>query len=407
MSIDKVHRVSIETLITLYAKRHIQASARRVVRGARYLSYDIRLKNPFQMNEAIAVSEPLALSLGVKSVAAYREGGIIRYDITLPDDFWQVVRYADMKEPFQIGVSPGNTPITFSPLDPNQMIVGVPGSGKSEGIKTILSATTRQLNPDAFRFCLIDPHRSIVEFDQSPHLALPVAHEKEGVQEVMNFFASHLKRRKQAGEATVKADAKQYPILMMVIDEASEPTVLGAERFPNKENISTIQQLAKEGRKFNLRILLGTQKPTEADLPGIFSVFPTRYVGAVTDARMAAHFSGKKEVPAHLLTGNGDFFRSRGDELTRFQFALLSPEDKQALPTATMRLPLTTEDTQTGRPILEIDPETIAYYLQPDAKITLTKAKNELGLSRTGHERHRDFALRLKNKLRELHERKQ
>lgn len=406
--IEKVHRASIEALVKLFRQKQINAAARSVVRGARYLSYDIRIKDPLRFSDAVSIAEPLALALGVRGVAAYRDMGVIRYDITLPDAYWQTVHYSQLTEAYQIGIMPGNKPVLFGLNEPNQMVVGVPGSGKSEGIKTILLSVLRVLSPDELRLVLVDPHRSIVEFNESPHLAIPPASEKEEIAAALKMLHSQLTIRKRAGEAAVKADRAKYPLMMLVIDEASEPNVLGAKDFPNKENIALVQQIAKEGRKFGFRLLLGTQKPTEADLPGIMSILPVRYVGQVTDARMAANFSGKKEVPAHLLTGNGDFFRSAGDELIRFQFALAGNNDYSIIP-QTGYVPIASPAAATieadsgsvGRPAIEIEPEKVAYYLHKE-RVTMTDAKKALGLSRAGHEKHRDFALKIKAEMRVL-----
>jgi len=405
MSITTVHRASIESLVRLFRQKKISASARRVIRGSRFLSYDIRLKNPTQYDMAISVAEPLALALGVRSVAAYRDLGVVRFDITLPESHWQVVNYSDMTMPYQIGMLPGNKPVHFNLADPNQMIVGVPGSGKSEGIKTILLSTLLQRSPNELRLMLIDPHKAIIEFN-TPHFILPPATEKEEIAAALVALRNTLNERKGVGEAIVRANPTDYPLVMLVIDEASEPNVLGTKDFPNKENIALVQQLAKEGRKFNMRILLGTQKPTEADLPGIMSMFPVRYVGQVTDAKMAANFSGKKEVPAHLLTGNGDFFRARGNELVRFQFALTRPEDYNARGLGSNeQVPSQTNTPNiielVGRPVLDYNADAIAYYLA-HAKVTLKMAKDNLGLTRTGHEKHRAFALQIQRKLKEF-----
>lgn len=408
MSIERVHRASIEALVKLFRQKQINAAARSVVRGARYLSYDIRIRDPLRYTDALTIAEPLALALGVRGVAAYRDGGVLRYDITLPNSYWETVHYSQLTGNYQIGIMPGSKPVSFNISDPNQMIVGVPGSGKSEGIKTILLSLLSVLSPDEFKFVLVDPHRSIIEFNDSNHLAISPASEKEEIAAALKLLHSQLTIRKRVGEAAVKADNEKYPILMLVIDEASEPNVLGAKEFPNKDNIAIVQQLAKEGRKFKMRVLLGTQKPTEADLPGIMSILPVRYVGQVTDARMAANFAGKKEVPAHLLTGNGDFFRSAGDELIRFQFALAGSGDFNKVP-STGFVPLTNTPvaasvgtiSPAGRPAIEIEPEKIAYYLHNE-RVTMAEAKNKLGLSRAGHEKHRDFSLKIAAAMKEL-----
>lgn len=399
MSIVAVHRASIEALVKLFRQKRIGAAARSVVRGSRFITYDIRLKNPMQYSEAMALAEPLALALGVKGVASYRDMGVIRFDITLPEQYWQVVTFAEMQEPFQVGYLPGNRPIHFSLRDPNQLVVGVPGSGKSEGIKTILLSTLLQRTPERLQLALIDPHKAIVEFDNAPHLLQEPATEPAGITDTIKMLIGKLTDRKRVGEATVKANPDKYPLVLLAVDEASEPGVLGTKDYPNRDNIALVQQLAKEGRKFNMRLLLGTQKPTEADLPGIMSMFPVRYVGQVTDARMAANFSGKKEVPAHLLTGNGDFFRSSGDELVRFQFALTSANDYARIASPIIQ---TDEPEQSrGRPSLEVEPETLAHYLH-NGKMTLRMAQEQLGITRTAHEKHRDFALRVEAKIREL-----
>ena len=380
-------------IITIILERQGLTGGRIVSasRGARHLSLALRLADTTELDKALKLSESVAMASNVQAVLAARQAGQLVYQFQLNPGFWQSYTRADLPSPGAVGLGERRKPVDFTFEQPHALIAGTSGSGKTEATKTALVSLMATHEPAALGVVLVNPKRDMLpDFDNAAHLVTKPAYTAEESRAAIAYVADKLRRRTE-GEAHDQR-------LLLVIDE---PDLVGIEGA----TLAHIQTIAKIGRSFGVHLLISTQKPTHTELPKILDNLLNRFVGLVSDAGISATLTGKAGLQAHRLTGKGDFLHIEGPEITRFQVAMATATDFERLPRAEAgpipavetepltRLPdVATEPDNGGRPRLEVDPCLLAYYFyhHPD-KISHKTARQVLNLTRTGHERHREF----------------
>lgn len=379
-------------------------------RGARHLSLGLKLANPTELDPALKLAEPIAMAANVQAVLAARQAGQITYQFQLNPGFWQSYTRADLPSPGAVGLGERRMPVEFTFRQPHALIAGSSGSGKTEAAKSVLVSLMMTNVPESLGVVLVNPKRDMADFENAAHLVTRPAYTPEESRAAIAYVDDQLRQRIE-GRPIGRA-------ILLVIDE---PDLVGLEGA----TLASVQNIAKIGRSFQVRLLVATQKPTHKELPKILDQLLNRFVGLVSDAGVSANLTGRAGLQAHKLTGQGDFLHIEGPETTRFQVALATVDDFERLPRAEAgpipvvetepltRLP-EPEPAGPGRPKLEIgrdlDPCLLAryFYYHPD-KISRNQAKLLLGLSRDRHEMHRDFCrefircyLDLRNKPKQL-----
>lgn len=373
----------------LFAQQGLAGKLATAQRGARHLSLGIRLNDPTRLDSALKLAEPLALSAAAQAVMAQREAGLVVYQFELPQAFWQFYTRADLPNQEAIGLAEQRRPVIFSLDPPHALFAGTTGSGKSEAVKSALVALLATNEPGALALGIIDPNGDYGDFYSAAHLALPIEREPENFERTLKFFAAELKHRKEE-------NIRDGQPIVIVIDEAHEILPLG-------QNLALVQMLA-QGRKYNIHLIIATQKPLHADLPKILDNLDNRFVGKVTDAKMSATATGQAGLQAHRLTGKGDFLHVTGALAQRFQVAQATHRDFERLPRGETPepppveqgpiLPALPEAQGPGRPPVELDARILAhYFFHGPPNITHRMAREMFGLARTGHTLHRDFCI--------------
>jgi bifunctional DNA-binding transcriptional regulator/antitoxin component of YhaV-PrlF toxin-antitoxin module len=361
-------------------------------RGARHLSLGVRLTNPTDLDKALKLSEAIALSANSENVLAQRRTGLIIYQFQLAPAFWETYTRADLPTNEAIGLAEKRKPVVFSLEEaPHALVAGATNSGKSEAVKSILIAQLTTCTPDQLALAIIDPDFDYDGFRNCAHLVAPVAQESESFQQILVYLSQELAHRKAH-------NIKDGKPILIIVDEIQDVIV-------NKENLTIIQQLAQQGRKYRLHLVAATQKPSHTDLPKVLDNLLNRYIGQVTDSKVSAHITGHAGLECHKLTGRGDFVHVLGASSDRFQVAQATPADFERLERAEVKpvevettdlieIPAELPERRSGRPQLELNPEWLAYYFyhNPD-KISRSIAQ-ELGLTRPFHELHKDFCRR-------------
>ena len=386
MSIFAMAQRYHKSLAYMFRQKQIDGTIQKVYRGARYLSFIVRLKKPEDLTKALSITDNIALSSGAKEVIVRRVGGCLHYDFALAANYWKSYSLSDVSG-WEIGI--GTKPVELTLDEPNTIFVGSPGSGKTEALKAALLISCLNLSPDELKIVLIDPHNSIDEFDQSAHLMTAVARSQEEIATTIRVAHDEYTYRRELGER----QCKTLPRLLLAIDEANETDVLGQHKSINTDNLNKVRDIVKGGRKFRVNVLLTTQKPTETDLPGIWGIVQNRYIGAVSSARIASHLGGQGGINAHLLTGKGDLMYVSPDGVIRFQCILPRQKDYKDLPKAKPPQIPTGEERIIGRPKTELNPEILAIYLTDDVSISQA---SKMGIGRKLHKRYKEFAMRVK-----------
>lgn len=382
----------------LFGRLELTGTLKTARRGARHLSLGVRLTDPTRLDRAIGLAEPLALHTATQAVIAGREGGLVIYQFQLAQGYWEYYTRADLPSAEAIGLAEQHRPVVFRLDPPHALVAGTTGSGKTEAIKSMLISLMLAYRPDELGLILIDPHRVFDDFANAAHLIIPVACEAEEISQALRLANQELARRKAE-------NIKGGKLWVVVIDEASDPATLGDKRGGfNDENLVIIKQISSQARKYCIHLVLGTQKPSHTDLPGIFDLLNNRLVGQVADARLSAALTGQSGLQAHKLTGKGDFLHVTGPDYKRFQVAVAGRADfeklERALPSPIqvvtpdlIEFPLEPDPKPAGgRPPLKVDPVIAAnYFWRNPASISIPMAKELFGLSRDGHGLHRDF----------------
>lgn len=393
----------------IFARVGLVGSLKSARRGARHLSLGIRLADPTRLDKAVDLAEPLALAAAVPAVLAGREEGLVVYQFQLASGFWEYYTRADLPDPLAIGLAERRRPVLFGFDPPHTLVAGTTGSGKSETIKSALVALAAAYRPNELSLVLIDPHRELGDFANLAHLAWPIACDAGQIRGALRFVNDELARRKAK-------DIKDGKRMVIVIDESTDPASLGDKKSGfNEDNLAVIRQVAN-ARKFRIHLILGTQKPSQTDLPGILDLLLNRFVGQVADARLSADLTGRAGLQAHKLTGKGDFLHVGSPDDERFQVARIGPADLANMervvevPAPPLVVPDLVEfppdpdpKPAGGRPPLKVDPAIAAgYFWKNPASISIPMARELFGLSRDGHNLHKDFVNEFINELRRL-----
>lgn len=379
----------------LFAKQELTGKLQTLNRGARHLSYGVRLVNPMQLDNALKIAEPMALSCGVGAVLAQRLEGLITYQVQLPEMYWQSFTRADLPNSQAVGLAEQRKPIQFELDPPHSLIAGTSGAGKSETLKSILIALMTSYTPLELGIILIDPHSDYQDFHNAAHLVMPIATESEAIRQALAYANQELAYRKAE-------NVKDGKTIILAIDEA-DSVLTGA-------NLEIARTISKHARKYRIHLIVATQKPLHAELPGILDNLMNKFIGQLVDAGTSARVTGHAGLMAHKLTPKGDFLHIAGPDAMRFQVAMATEADFGKLercevqpvkvdfmdgielhPERVEGLTAELPEKPVGRPQLNLNPEWLAWYFyhHPD-KISHAIARG-FGISRDNHVLHRDF----------------
>lgn len=393
MNIHNYTDLTVKNMAGLLQKRSVSAALRRVVRGPRTLTIDIRLADQDEHAKAMSIASPLALSVAAKDVVTYPYLGVIRYEVQLPEEMWRVYGVDELSSKMAIGITSDKKEIGFSLGRPTSLVIGESGSGKSNLVNVMLAKSMYNYTADELRIGIVDPHGGFGSFGSKAHMIGPPAQSRSEIADAFGWFAGELEERKAMGEAAVKNEG--LPLLWLVADECSSSDVLGEKGSLNDSNLETMRRMVKEGRKFGMRTLLITQKPTEADMPGILSIATNRFVGRISKS-VSSNLSNDDRAQPYKLTGSGDFFHISPTGAERFQAALLTDKNLERISNGSTKpwprstIADTFEEAQVGRPRTELEPQIVAYYMKNT--VSRSEARDNFGIGHTVHKRYRDFA---------------
>jgi hypothetical protein len=391
-----------KVIVLLFKEAGVGASRPVVaVRGARHLSIGVRLADPLQLDKAVKLSEKIAYTTKTPAVIAQRlasSPGLLTFQFQLSEGLWESYTRADVSG-LGVGLTDGRQQVDYAFDPPNTLVGGTTGSGKTEAVKTMVVALCNEYKPDELSMVVVDLKGDYKKFNNLAHLSLPIARTPDEIDQAITWASQEMTRRIEAGQE------REYPRLVVVIDEAEN--VLTKDKT-GKRRLAEIQAIAKMGRAFNVNVILSTQEPQKGLVKEITGQLLNRWVGWVENGQTSYMLTGHAGLECHKLTSRGDFMHVAGPVQERLQVAMVIPQDYDRLPRAEIQAPeVREEDTpallnvpeidepdQGGRPSKQADPIMVARFrfIGID-KVSLTKARDWFGMTRTEWERNRAFAI--------------
>jgi len=228
-------------------------------------------------------------------------------------------------------------------LEHHALIVGRPGSGKSNLIHVFVTTLARLYPPDEVQLYLVDFKKG-VEFKayaeaQLPHArVIAVESEREFGLSVLQGLDAELKSRgeafRQAGAAQVseyrRKTGRKLPRLILIVDEFQE--FFNREDKIRREATILFDRLVRQGRAFGIHLILGTQSLANAGLDR-----STKDQMAIRIALQCSETDSRQILDdgnsaARLLTRPGEAIYNHESGLLEgnslFQVALFSDQDR-------------------------------------------------------------------------------
>ena len=213
---------------------------------------------------------------------------------------------------------------------PHGLIVGATGSGKSELLRTLLTAAAQQNRPDELTFLLVDfkGGAALSELAALPHnvgLLTNLSADVHGIARLCAALRAELRRRQVILRGAGVDDIDSYdpaageplPRLLVVVDEYAELI----EQSPDMLDVLT--SLARLGRSLGIHLLLCSQRLDDGRLRGLEAHLRYRICLRTFTAAESVAAVGSS-VAASLPAAPGWAYLSRDGELTRFRVALVA-----------------------------------------------------------------------------------
>jgi DNA segregation ATPase FtsK/SpoIIIE-like protein len=226
---------------------------------------------------------------------------------------------------------------------PHLLVAGVPGSGKSEWLRTAVASLIVTNTTDTLRLILIDPKRNAFgDLSGSGYLWRPNAllDTPQGhVIPILKDLIAEMQCRYDLF-AELSADnlldyqlkgGQQVPRLVCLVDEYAE-LLMGAPKKADREQIETsFVRIAQMGRAAGIHLVLATQRPSRQVVTGVLKAnIPGRVALRVsnrTESGVVLDQSG-----AEFLLGRGDLLLAAGSSgLLRLQSAYMSDVDRRKI----------------------------------------------------------------------------
>ena len=247
-----------------------------------------------------------------------------------------------LKAPF--GINPSGEPVildfkesALEGMGPHGLVVGATGSGKSELLRTIVTALAIRHPPEWLAFVLVDfkGGATFAGMADLPHVAGMITNLEDDLTMVDRFHAAllgELRRRQELLKAAgnlasiheyrqrreAGADLEPMPALLVIVDEFSE--LLHAK----PDFIDMFVSIGRLGRSLGMHLLLASQRLEEGRLRGLESHLSYRIALRTFNAmesRIAIGRPDAFELPP--VPGSG-FLKVDPDIFERFKAAMVS-----------------------------------------------------------------------------------
>ncbi len=299
-------------------------------------------------------ADNLQLHLGLASPPGIQvHDGTIAIDLPRPDrvsvPFSQVIPQLPQRDPllgnFQIPIGVDLTGQwqwcdLVDPSSAHLLVVGTPGSGKSQWLRAALASLLMMNTPETLELVLIDPKQNAFTFAKDfPHLSMPIVvpgYEGIEVAEILSKLVDRMNERNRKMAETNSQTLHDYALaentpqrrVVIICDEYADLLSGCSTTAEKKELERQIRRLAQIGRAPGFHLILATQQ-ARADIlnTSIRCLIAAKVALRVTSApesRIALEESG-----AECLLGQGDLYYKSIGAKQRFQGPWLPTEEEE------------------------------------------------------------------------------
>lgn len=169
----------------------------------------------------------------------------------------------EMELPYVIGYNNlGNPVIIDISTFPHLLLGGSTNSGKSVGLRVLITTNIYDKPPSKVNLVLIDVGAGdLIEFNGIPHLSCPVVRDHETAYRTIAAVKTEMERRIKL-EQTNLTEFKRLPRLVMVIDEFPA-LFMGLDNKKMLQQMKNdISSLLQRGRHAKIHLILAAQNPT-------------------------------------------------------------------------------------------------------------------------------------------------
>ncbi|WP_455006425.1 type VII secretion protein EccCa [Corynebacterium propinquum] len=258
---------------------------------------------------------------------------------------WPERERDDRRLTVPIGLGPDKTPVQLDlkesahgGMGPHGLCIGATGSGKSELLRTLVTALAATHSPEELNFVLVDfkGGATFLGLDSLPHTSAVITNledESVLVDRMFDALSGEMNRRQEVlrkagnfanvGEYNQarrdgRDDLEPLPALVIIVDEFSE--LLG--QFPDFADLFVA--IGRLGRSLHVHLLLASQRLEEGRLRGLDSHLSYR-IGLKTfsamESRQVLGSSDAYHLPGQPGAG---YVKTDAEELQRFQAAYVS-----------------------------------------------------------------------------------
>lgn len=251
------------------------------------------LVKPETLSELAAACErPIGTPNDENTPMAFEKGAwVIVYREGLTDGLFDYVDYERVitkyepekrhKFPIPIGVKRGRiVHWLYLSSQPHLMVNGVPGSGKTNMIRVILTTICQYHSPDEMRFYIVDLKRGgdFQMFAETSHLAAPIIKQIEALAEMIPHLVAMMQKRMDTMADCGALDIDDYnrmvspekrmPRVLLVIDECNSIDNLSFGKSSRDTIWRGLTLIATQSRAAGIHLVLGTQQTSGDAIPG-------------------------------------------------------------------------------------------------------------------------------------------
>jgi S-DNA-T family DNA segregation ATPase FtsK/SpoIIIE len=295
----------------------------------RWIRYQVLPDLATKISKIAALSDEMALRLGVRDVRVSRQGHGLQIEVPRPDA--QTVHLLQIchqlvdipRQSAILGLDEAGLPLLLrlaSPEVAHVLIAGTTGSGKTALARTIALSLAMHNRLGEVQMIFIDPKGTgfgplAAGEIRLPHLLRPPVRDVHQAIFMLGEVVNEMLRRDRENISE--------PRLVIFIDELADLMEQGGKAMDR-----LMTRLTQRGRSAGIHLVACTQKPLAAAIGSLTrSNFPVRLVGSVTgsdDAKVAAGIAGTR---AEKLLGRGDFILVAKGQITRFQAAYVATDE--------------------------------------------------------------------------------